>query len=375
MSKLSQAGPVLSSPTAEVPDPAISHPYIFVELYPKYFDGKVSYTERDRQDVGIVAYQDLMTFEILRNSIKGIFHRLKDDNLNEESVRIQNFDEETVKALINHEDVEYVEEDSLAYGAAPVAQSDAPWGLRRIVQGVKWGPSPDVNALNYQFPYDSSAGFGVDVYVIVGSLFCLTLESTPTTLSSKDVLDGCYLQPPQVKRGTVGGIIFGVAKRANLIAVKVLDADNQGYLSWMDYSGLASKQPLVDALPLFPCRLAPVLVSQGIHVVVSAGNENGNAANRSPARTPGAITVGATDVYDAKAEFSNYGAVVDVFAPGVDIISAGTSSNAARAVKSGTSMATPHVAGLVAYLIAREGNISPAAVELKIKNLRPASAG
>jgi cerevisin len=125
--------------------------------------------------------------------------------------------------------------------------------------------------------------------------------------------------------------------------------------------------------------------------VTAAGNKNDDAANWSPARTPGAITVGATDAYDTKASFSNYGSVVDVFAPGVDIISAGTSAPnvrlawdhrlvslltlcpniKAQVVKSGTSMATPHVAGVVASLIARtaNGNLPPAEMQAKVRSI------
>ncbi|KAH6910917.1 oryzin [Coprinopsis sp. MPI-PUGE-AT-0042] len=145
---------------------------------------------------------------------------------------------------------------------------------------------------------------------------------------------------------------------------------------WIGQQAATSGRPSVVSMSISASGISKAydaaveaLVAQGIHVVVSAGNENGNAANWAPAHTPSATTAGAIDVYDAKAEFSTYGAVVDVFSPGVDIISAGTSSNTALAVKSGTSMAPPHVAGLVAYLIAKEGNISPAATELKVKGL------
>ncbi|KAH6891649.1 peptidase S8/S53 domain-containing protein [Coprinopsis sp. MPI-PUGE-AT-0042] len=94
-----------------------------------------------------------------------------------------------------------------------------------------------------------------------------------------------------------------------------------------------------------------------------------NDTNWSPARTSGAITVGATDITDARAWFSNYGSIVDVFAPGVDVTGPATQFPTAQTMMSGTSMATPHVAGLVAYLIAKDGNISPAAMSTKVKNL------
>lgn len=110
-------------------------------------------------------------------------------------------------------------------------------------------------------------------------------------------------------------------------------------------------------------------VNAGVTVVVAAGNEAQNAANDSPASEPLAITVGASDTTDTRASFSNFGAVVDIFAPGVGVLSAWIGSTTATNTISGTSMATPHVAGLAAYLIALEGLASPAAVVARISAL------
>lgn len=110
-------------------------------------------------------------------------------------------------------------------------------------------------------------------------------------------------------------------------------------------------------------------VSAGVTVVVAAGNSNEDAANTSPASAPNAITVGAITDADARASFSNYGSVLDIFAPGVDILSSWIGSTTATNTISGTSMATPHVAGLAAYLIALEGLSSPAAVVARLKAL------
>jgi subtilisin family serine protease len=110
-------------------------------------------------------------------------------------------------------------------------------------------------------------------------------------------------------------------------------------------------------------------VKNGITVVVAAGNSNDDAANYSPASAPNAITVGAIGQNDARASFSNYGSLLDVFAPGVNILSAWIGSTTATNTISGTSMAAPHVAGLVAYLIALEGSKSPAAMSQRIQAL------
>ena len=110
-------------------------------------------------------------------------------------------------------------------------------------------------------------------------------------------------------------------------------------------------------------------IAAGVTVVVAAGNENADASTSSPASEPLAITVGATGQNDARASFSNYGSLIDVFAPGVGILSSWIGSTTATNTISGTSMATPHVAGLAAYLIALEGLSSPAAVQSRIKAL------
>jgi len=110
-------------------------------------------------------------------------------------------------------------------------------------------------------------------------------------------------------------------------------------------------------------------IAKGVTVVVAAGNDGANAANYSPASEPLAITVGAIDINDNRASFSNYGSVVDIFAPGVNVLSSWIGSNSATRTISGTSMACPHVAGLAAYLIALEGLSTPAAVQSRIKAL------
>jgi subtilisin family serine protease len=103
-------------------------------------------------------------------------------------------------------------------------------------------------------------------------------------------------------------------------------------------------------------------VAAGVTVVVAAGNENQDACNVSPARAPSAITVGASDNRDARASFSNWGTCVDLFGPGVNILSAAPTSNTATATMSGTSMATPHVAGVAALVLSANPSWTPAQV-------------
>ena len=110
------------------------------------------------------------------------------------------------------------------------------------------------------------------------------------------------------------------------------------------------------------------LSAQGIHVSVAAGNSNTDAGTTSPARAAGAVTVGASTIADARASFSNYGAVVDIWAPGLNVWSAWTGSDTATNIISGTSMATPHVSGAIAYLISRDGNLSTSAMRSKLQS-------
>lgn len=107
----------------------------------------------------------------------------------------------------------------------------------------------------------------------------------------------------------------------------------------------------------------------GMFVAVAAGNDGKDASNYSPASERSACTVGATDSSDNRASFSNYGSIVDIFAPGVNIISTWIGSSTATNTISGTSMATPHIAGLAAYLIGLEGSRTPAALCSRIQSL------
>ncbi|KAF9045110.1 serine protease [Panaeolus papilionaceus] len=291
-------------------------------------------------------------------------------------------DEAALNELRTSKDVELITEDGIMEAFA--TQTNAPWGLQRISQRAKLS-STSTTALTYTYNYDDSAGSGVDIYIVDTGIYTAHSDfggrakwgASFNNLGNSDGHGhGTHCA------GTAAGTRYGVAKGANLIAVKVLSDSGSGAtsgivsgLNWVLSQARASGRPSVVSMSLGGSTATALdnavasLTAAGIHVIAAAGNSNTNAANTSPARAPSAITVGASTIGDVRSSFSNYGAVVDVFAPGTSITSTWIGSTTATNNISGTSMAAPHIAGLVAYLIGKDGNVSPAAMETKIKSL------
>jgi len=186
--------------------------------------------------------------------------------------------------------------------------------------------------------------------------------------------------------GTVGGATYGVAKNVNLYAVRVLDGSGSGTTSGV-IAGINwaithhTSRPAVANMSLGGGASSSLdaavqsAVNDGIVMCVAAGNNSRNASNYSPARVSAAITVGASGAYptlgtnyDAYASYSNYGSIVDLFAPGSYITSAWYLSTTATNTISGTSMATPHVTGVAALYKSNNPAASPAAVEAALKS-------
>ncbi|CAG8644315.1 16849_t:CDS:2 [Funneliformis caledonium] len=238
----------------------------------------------------------------------------------------------------------------------------------------------------YEFP--NSAGKGVNVYVVDTGIRITHKEFEGRATFGKACCFGCLTVDDNGHgthvAGTVAGKNFGVSKKSNLIAVKVLNAFGSGSYSEV-ICGLSfvleqhrkskNKKTVVnvslgggrsDVLN----KMVKTLTKAGIHVVVAAGNSAADACEFSPASEKTAITVGATeDITDKVTSFSNFGTCVDIFAPGLNIKSAGFETNNSTKVLSGTSMSSPHVAGTVALIIANNGNTSPANMAKKLKQL------
>jgi len=256
----------------------------------------------------------------------------------------------------------------------PVQQLNATWGLDRINQRVL----PLDGA--YSAP---TAASGTRSYIIDTGVLGGHADFGGRVASGFDAIGGgngwgdCNGHGTHVA-GTVGGTTYGVAKQTTIVPVRVLDCAGSGSISGV-IAGLdwVAGQHVAGTLAVANMSLgggastsldAAVnnLISRGVTVVVAAGNSGADACNYSPARVANAITVGATTSTDSRASYSNFGSCVDVFAPGSSITSAWYTSSTATAVLSGTSMASPHVAGIAAVTLAVNGAQSPSQVAAAI---------
>ncbi|KAI0357075.1 serine proteinase [Trametes cingulata] len=284
------------------------------------------------------------------------------------------FEEDTLNYIRASSDVESIYEDaigSIFVGTvqfSPSSRFDASWGLNRISQRPK---------LPFSYTYDDGAtGKDVDIYVM----------DTGVDVDHDDFGGRAswgwvrYGLPEADDNGhgtqvasVAAGTHYGVAKEASIIALKTHDQNGDApaavifnAMAWIWNKVQETKRPSIVNMSFgfYPPeenidKGVKELTDSGIHVCAAAGNSARDASDISPARCPTAITVGASNLDDARLKTSNFGAVVTVFAPGERIKAATTGGQNAMTYDDGTSFAAPHVSGLVAYFVSLAGNVSP----------------
>jgi subtilisin family serine protease len=273
------------------------------------------------------------------------------------------------KALAADPRVAYVEQNSTV--RLNDTQSNATWGIDRIDQRNL--------PLSKTYTYNTSAS-NVNAYIIDTGIRTSHSEFGGRASVGTDTVGGGQNGQDCQGHGTHVAGTVGV----NLIAVRVLDCQGSGttagVIAGIDWVTANAKKPAVANMSLGGSASASLddavkkSIASGVSYSVAAGNGlpilgiPANACNYSPARVPEAITVGATDSSDRRASFSNYGTCLDLFAPGVDITSAWKDSDSATSTISGTSMATPHTAGVAALYLSAHPTATPAQVRDALVN-------
>jgi subtilisin family serine protease len=281
-----------------------------------------------------------------------------------------NVSEAAARRLAAHPAVEYVQQNGIYTITA--TQSPTPsWGLDRI-------------PLNNSYTYPTTAS-GVRAYIIDTGVRFTHTDFGGRAVSGFDAIDGGSADDGHGHgthvAGTVGGTSYGVAKGVTLVGVRVLNNAGSGTtaqvaagIDWVtgdhDPGELAvANMSLGGGIDTTLDNAVANSIADGVTYALAAGNDNGaNACNTSPARTPNAITVGSTTSTDARSSFSNIGTCLDIFAPGSSITSAWRTSDTATNTISGTSMATPHVAGAAALVLAQNPSFTPQQVRDSLVN-------
>ena len=285
------------------------------------------------------------------------------------------FDESTVESIRRHPDVAFVERDGVVHTMeeSPDLEKNAPWGLARISHRK----SLNFGSFN-KYLYSHDGGEGVDVYVIdtgtnINHVDFEGRASWGKTIPKDDADEDGNGHGTHCS-GTVAGKKYGVAKKANIVAIKVLKSNGSGSISDVvkgveeatirhqkkvsaakksgkKFKGSAANMSLGGGKSQALDRTVNAAVDAGIHFAVAAGNDNRDSCSYSPAAAEKAVTVGASTLLDERAYFSNFGPCNDIFAPGLNIVSTWIGSKYATNTISGTSMASPHIAGLLAYML------------------------
>lgn len=294
-------------------------------------------------------------------------------------VLVRRLEPADVDALRADAGVAYVEPVRATYAMQAPGESTASWALDRADQRAR--------PLDGRYTSAGSSA-GVRVYVFDTGIRLTHTEFGGRAVGGPDYIAGtgtvatdCHGHGTRAA-SDIGGRTLGIARDAQLVAVRVLDCSGRGTdlevlrgLAYVRAQRAASPQvPMVVSMSLGVAGGSQAVddavaaaVADGIHVVVSAGNDNADACTQSPARAPGAVTVGASGNTDARAFFSNYGPCVDVYAPGQNVLGASTTTDASVVTWSGTSASAPYVAGAVAVWAAAHPTGTPAQAEAAVR--------
>ncbi len=280
--------------------------------------------------------------------------------------------EKQIAELLTDARVAYVEQDG--YVSTTAVQSGATWGIDRVDQRNL----PLSGSYEYLTTASNVHTYIVDTGVLGGHVqFSGRMGNGYTAITDGRGTEDCNGHGTHVA-GTVAGTTHGIAKGAIIHPVRVLGCNgsgtNSGVIAGMDWVAANHIKPAVANMSLGGGASTATddavtrMHNAGVTVVVAAGNDNSNACNYSPARAAVAITVGSTTNTDARSSFSNFGTCLDIFAPGSNILSAWHTGTSATNTISGTSMASPHVAGAAALFLANNPSATPAQVATALIN-------
>lgn len=317
------------------------------------------------------------------------------------------FHESIIEKVRNNPDVEFIEKDTLVHTMLPLTskhsvqedkcepgetEKKAPWGLARLSHRDSLGFST-----YNKYLYATEGGEGVDAYVIDTGTNVDHVDFEGRAKWGKTIPSGDADEDGNGHgthcSGTIAGKTYGVAKKAHVYAVKVLRSNGSGSMSDVvkgvefaanshteqvkaakdgkrkGFKGSVANMSLGGGKTSALDAAVNAAVKAGIHFAVAAGNDNADACNYSPAAAEHPVTVGASALDDSRAYFSNYGKCTDIFAPGLNILSTWIGSKYAVNTISGTSMASPHICGLLAYYLslqpAKDSEYSVAAITPK----------
>lgn len=276
------------------------------------------------------------------------------------------FAPETVEMLKKLEDVELIEPDRVVKTNKIHEDSSASWGLKRLsTRNAVDGYRP------FEYYYDTEGGSDVTAYIIDSGIFTRHKQfqgraTWGATFAGFGDYDGTGHGSHVA--GIVGGKLFGVARKTNLVAVRVVDDYSHGTamdiikgIEWAvkDANRKREKPGFKGAVANVSLGIPKSEIlnkvindaAKSLIISVAAGNAGDDACKYSPASAEGAITVGSSDIHDTVVASSNYGKCVDIYAPGSQIMSVGIGSVDDEKIMSGTSMAAPHITGLAAYFL------------------------